>query len=172
MIRKYTLFLTAALLVLVLTGCGRTVEERSDEAIQSARDAFEMNRKQPTESLDGIEFYKPVGWKVTSMKEERTLVLTKRSQTLTAQYDLNAKPDSHAYYDLLKAVASKQFIQQQTFTDAGMFGFVAVSEHGDTSVEVVTGAGPVQVTAIVQKEDLVPTVEEMMEIARSLQLES
>ena len=172
MIRKTTCFLTAALLVLVLTACGRTVEERTDEAMQTARDAFEMNRKQPTESIGEVEFYKPVGWKADMMKEEHTLLISKRSQTYTANYDPNAKQDSHAYYELLTADTSKEFIQQQTFSDAGVFGFAAISAHGDSSVEVVTGTGPVQVTAIVPKEDLVAAIERMMEIARSVQIAS
>lgn len=172
MIRKYTYFLTAAILLLVLTGCGRTVEERTDEAMESARDAFEMNRKQPTETIDGVEFYKPVGWKVDMMKEEHTFLMSKRSQTYTAQYDPNAKQDSHANYELLLADKSKEFIHQQTFSDEGVFGFAAISAHGESSVEVVTGSGPVQVTAIVQKEDLVTAIERMMEIARSVQIDS
>lgn len=170
--RKVTFFLTAALLLLVLTGCGRTVEEQTDEAMQSAREAFEMNRKQPTESIEGVEFYKPVGWKVDMQKEDHTFLISKRSQTYTAQYDPNAKQDSHAYYDLLMADTEKEFIQQQTFSDSGVFGFAAIRAHGNSSVEVVTGSGPIQVTAIVEKEDLVAAIERMMEIARSMQLAS
>lgn len=172
MIRKYIIFLTAALLLLVLTGCGRSVEEQSDEAMQAARDAFEMNRKQPTETADGVEFYKPVGWKADMLNEQRTILISKGDQTYTAQYDPNAKKDSHANYELLTEDPGKEFIRQQTFSDAGVFGFAAVSTHGDTSVEVVTGTGPVQVTAIVKKEDLVAAIERMMEIARSVQIAS
>ncbi|REB06519.1 hypothetical protein DVB69_12520 [Sporosarcina sp. BI001-red] len=172
MIRKYSYLLAAAVLLLVLTGCGRTVEEQTDEAMQSVRDAFEMNRKQPTEAIAGVEFYKPVGWKVDMMQEDHTFLMSKRNQTYTAQYDPNAKQDSHAYYELLMADTSKKFIQQQTFSDAGVFGFAAISAHGDSSVEVVTGSGPVQVTAIVQKGDLVAAIERMMEIARSIQIAS
>ncbi|WP_025786113.1 hypothetical protein [Sporosarcina sp. D27] len=172
MIRKYTHLLTAAVLLLVLTGCGRTVEEQTDEAMQSARDAFEMNRKQPTEAIDGVEFYKPIGWTADVMKAERTMELSKGTQTYTAQFDPNAKQDSQVYYELLMADSSKKYIQLQTFSDAGVFGFAAISAHGDSSVEVVTGSGPVQVTAIVQKEDLVTAIERMMEIASSVQIDS
>lgn len=172
MIRKTTCFLTAALLIFVLTACSQTVEERTDEAMQTARDAFEMKRKQPNESIDEVEFYKPVGWKVDMIKEEHTFLLSKRNQLYTAHYDPNAKLDSHTYYELLMADTSKKFIQQQTFSDAGVFGFAAISAHGDSTVEVVAGTGPVQLTAIVQKEDLVSAIERMMEIARSVQIAS
>ncbi|WP_432352281.1 hypothetical protein [Sporosarcina sp. A2] len=172
MIRKYILFLTAALLLLVVTGCGRTVEKQSDKAMVAARDAFEMNRKKSTETLDDVKFYKPVGWKVDMMKEERTILFSKRSQILTAEFNPNAKSDSRAYYELLMADSNKKFIDQQTYTDTGVFGFAAISDHGESSVEVITGAGQAQVTAIVPKEDLTTTIERMMEIARSLHVES
>ena len=172
MIRKNYFFLTAALVLLVLTGCGHTVEEQTDSAIQQARDAFEMNRKQPTESIDGVEFYKPMGFKADVQKEERVFTLSKKSQTMTAEFDPNAKSDSHAFYELLMSDASKVVIQQQTFTDTGVFGFVVISEHNDSSVEVVTGMGPVQVKAIVSKEELTATTEQMMNIARSVQIDA
>lgn len=171
MIRKSTFFLTSALLLLVLSGCGRTVEEQTDKAMQSAREAFEMNRKQPTETLEGVEIYKPVGWKVEMLKEQHTLLISKRGQTYTAQYDPNANSDSHAYYDMLLAQSDKEFIEQETFSDSGVFGFAAIRAHGDSSVEVVTGTGPVQVTAIVEKNELIAATEQMMEIARSVELE-
>lgn len=170
MIRKKSLIISASLALLVLSGCGRTVEERTDEAMESARDAFEMNHKQPNENVDGLEFYKPVGWKADVQKQEHTFMISKRSQTYVADYDVNAKQDSHAYYDLLMADTSKKVTQQETFAGSDAFGFVVVMEHGENSVEVVTGAGPVQITAIVERGNLVESTQRMMEISRSVQV--
>ena len=168
---KKTVLLTAVLLLIVLAGCGRTVEEQTDTAIEGARETFEMNRKQPTESVEGIEFYKPIGFKADVKKEERTFTLSKRNQMITAEFDPNAKSDSQAFYELLMADMGEGVLAEQTFTDTGVFGFVVISAHNESSVQVVTGVGPVQIKAIVEKEDITTSTEQMMTIARSVQID-
>ena len=160
-------------LVLVLAACGKTVDEQTDTAIQKARDAFEMNRKKPTESVEGLSFYKPAGWKADVQLNERTFILSKTNQTITAEFDPNAKPDSQAFYELERADEDDEtIIQQQTFIDTGVFGFVVIREHSDSTVEVVTGSGSAKVQAIVEKGQLEAMTERMMNIARSVDIDA
>lgn len=171
-IRKNSVFLTMLLLVVVLAGCGQTVEGQTDMAIKQARDTFEMDRKKVTESVEGVEFYKPTGFKADVQKEQRIFTLSKGNKKMMAEFDPNAKSDSRVFYELLMADTNKVVIQEQTFTDNGVFGFVVISAHGEDSVEIVTGVGPVEVKAIVKKEELSETANQMMTIARSFQIDN
>lgn len=171
MISKNKFFIVAALSVLLLAACGQTAEDEAAEAVQNARDAFEMNRKQPTEKTEDVGFYKPAGWKADVRQSDHTIVLTKGKRTVTAHYDPNAKQDSKTFYNLLKADSAPDVLVRETFSDSGVFGFIVIRKQSDELAEIVTGSGPAQVSAIVGKHDIEPAAQQMMEIARSLEIQ-
>ncbi|GKV69539.1 hypothetical protein NCCP2716_20370 [Sporosarcina sp. NCCP-2716] len=171
MISKNKFFIVAGLSVLLLAACGQTAEDEAAAAVHNARDAFEMNRKQPTEKTQDVGFYKPAGWKADVRQNDHTIVLTKGKRTVTAQYDPNAKKDSKAYYNLLRTDAAPEILAQETFSDSGSFGFIIIRKQSDELAEIVAGSGPAQVTAIVGRHDIEPAAEQMMEIARSLEIQ-
>ncbi|GEM_PF-5844225 len=171
MISKNKFFIMAALTMLLLAACGPTAEDEAAEAVQNARDAFEMNRKKPTEKTENVGFFKPAGWKADVRQNDHTIVLTKGKRTVTAQYDPNAKQDSEAFYNLLTADTASEVLARETFSDSGAFGFIVIRKQSDELAEIVTGAGPARVSAIVGRHDIEPAAEQMMEIARSLEIQ-
>ncbi|WJY27937.1 MULTISPECIES: hypothetical protein [Sporosarcina] len=170
MISKNKFFISAALAGLLLAGCGQTVEDEADTAVSNARDAFEMNAGKTTEKTADSGFYIPAGWKADIHENEHMVFLTKGKRTLTMQYDPNAKPESRSYYDLLKADGQTAVLREETFSDAGAFGFISINKRGDQLAEITAGTGQAQVKAIVGLHDVETAAEQMMKIARSVQI--
>jgi hypothetical protein len=168
--RKFIFLLTIA--VLLLTACGKSLDERAAAGVEASREAFHSNDKNHTEEIDGIKFYKPAGFAMDTKSDAQNIVFTKNEETFILFINPNEKKDSKLFYDLLLADKSKEIIEQATFTDEGTFGFAAVVKSGEDNVELIASVGGSKMTTMTKKKKVEENLAMMMEIVRSIQQDS
>ena len=76
--------------------------------------------------------------------------------------------DSHLLYDLLLADQNKKIIAKETFTENETFGFAAVVESDNDTVELVASVGGAKMTTLTNEKKIVENLRVMMEVVRSI----
>lgn len=79
--RKWFLAATASVLLVTLTGCGKTVEEQIDTGVASAQTVFEENPQQSNKTIGKIELYVPTGFNVEESEDLNNLIITKGKES-------------------------------------------------------------------------------------------
>ncbi|MFJ8237160.1 hypothetical protein ACIQ34_15765 [Ureibacillus sp. NPDC094379] len=168
--RKWFLAITIFTLVLVLAGCGKSVEEQIDTGVASAQTVFEENPQKPNQTLDKIELFVPSGYTVEQSEDKNNLLLKKGNENYILFVNINEDEDSNLHYEILKNNKSKQIVKEQTVKLDGAFGFTAVVEHGEGQFELVVSSGGVKMTTISEDKNIDVKLVDMMQIVRSVNI--
>lgn len=168
MFRKWKFIFLLTMSVFLLTACNASLSERTTAGIEAAEVAFYLNDKEPTEEIDGIKLYKPIGFEISEQSDAQNIVFTKNKETFILFINPNEQSDSQLFYDLLLADQNKELIEQATFTDEGIFGFAAVVKSADDHVELITSVGGSKMTTMTTIKQIEENLTEMMEIVRSI----
>ncbi|MFS0574824.1 hypothetical protein AB1K83_04270 [Sporosarcina sp. 179-K 3D1 HS] len=169
MFRKWKFIFLMILSLILLMGCGRSLEDRATGGIEAAREAFFANDKKPTEQTDGIRYYKPAGFAVTEDSDAQNIVFTKGTDTYILFINPNEEKDSKLFYDLLKAEQSNEIMEESTFEEAGNFGFAAIVKSGKDDFELIASVGGAKMTTVAKKRNMETDLGKMMEIVRSVE---
>ena len=168
MFRKWKFIFLLAMSVFLLTACNESLGESVNAGIKAAEEVFHLNDKEPTEEIDGIELYKPVGLVISEQSDAQNIVFTKNKETFILFINPNEKSDSQLFYDLLLADQNKEIIEQATFTEEGIFGFAAVVESDNDHVELIASVGGTKMTTLTTTKKIEENLTEMMEVVRSI----
>lgn len=168
MLRTWKFLFLLTMFVLLLAGCANSLEDRSASGVIAAKEAFFANSKDQTEEIEGIKLYKPAGFIISEKSDAYNIIFKKGNETFLLFINPNEKEDSRLFYDLLLADKGKEIIAEETFSDDGNSGFVAIIKNDDESVELVVSVGGAKMTTITKKKKLEKEVREMMEVVRSL----
>lgn len=169
MFRKWKFIFLTMISIILLSACGKSLDERAIAGVEAARVAFQMNDKGLTEEVAGIKLYKPAGFTMNESSDAQNIVFTKNDETFILFINPNEKSDSKLFYDLLLADKSKEIIEQATFSDEGTFGFAAVVKSGEDNVELIVSVGGSKITTMTKKKKIEENLAKMMEIVRSIQ---
>lgn len=168
---KKWLYLTiGTLLLIVLAGCGKTVEEQINSGVASAQTVFEENSREPNKQIGQIELYLPSGYSIKETDDVNNYILTKGKDQYILFVNVNEKEDSQLHYDLLKKNQSNKIIKEQSVELDGAFGFTAVLEHEEEQYELVASSGGVKVSTISKDRKIDDKLVDMMLIARSVHI--
>lgn len=168
MSRGWKSMILLAISLLLLAGCGRTLDEMANAGIDAAREAFKLNDKKRTDEIEGVKLYKPAGFSISDSTDGQNIVFTKNDEPYILFINPNEKSDSELFYDLLAADEGKEIIEQATFSDKNVFGFAAVVKSGDERVELITSVGGAKMTTLTKKNKIEENMTSMMEIVRSI----
>lgn len=168
MFRTWKFLFLLTMFVLLLAGCANSLEDRAASGVSAAKEAFFANSKDQTEEIEGIKLYKPAGFTISEKSDAYNIIFKKGNETFLLFINPNEKEDSRLFYDLLLADKSKEIIAEETFSDDGNSGFVAIIKNDDESVELVVSVGGAKMTTITKKKKLEKEVKEMMEVVKSL----
>ncbi|MDI7740419.1 hypothetical protein QMK38_00260 [Lysinibacillus fusiformis] len=168
--RKWFLAAASCVLLLTLTGCGKTVEEQIDTGVASAQTVFEENPQQPNKTIGKIELYVPAGFDVEESEDPNNLIITKGSESYILFVNYYEKEDSNLHYELLKNDASKKIIKEETVEFDGAFGFSAVREYDKEQFELIVSSGGVKMSTISEDKNIDQKLVDMMTIVRSVNI--
>lgn len=168
---KKWLFLTiGAMLIFVLAGCGKSVEEQINIGVASAQTVFEETPREPNKQIGQIELYLPSGYSIKETDDENNYILSKGKEKYILFVNINEEEDSQLHYELLKSSQAKKIVKEQPVELDGAFGFTAVLEHDEELFELVASSGGVKVSTISKNRNIDSKLVEMMLIARSVEV--
>ena len=169
--RKWIHFIWISVVAVMLTGCGKTVDEQITEGVKSTATAFEAQSVEPTTTIGKIKVYLPNGYKVEEGTNEMNYIFTKGKDSFILFVNTIETEDSRLYYDNLVNDSSLNIIKEQTFEFEDAFGFVAVIEHSEEQYELVVSSGGVKMTTISADKNIDEKLANMMEIVRSVKVQ-
>lgn len=151
-----------------LAGCSATPEEKIAGAFENAYQVFSAEPQKTNETSDGTAFYLPGGYTVEEPSDERSIHITKGSDSFVLTANPNEAGDSTLFYDLLKADPLKEWAADETFEENGRFGFAAVRKIADDRFELVASAGGAQLAAVSEAGKIEENMDWMMQTVRSI----
>ncbi len=172
MSREWKWIILVMLSVLLLVGCGKTLDERATAGIRAAQTAFQLNDKNVTEEIEGVKLYKPAGFSLSENSDAQNIIFTKQDETYILFNNPNEKKDSKLFYELLLADQVKEIVEQATFEEEGVFGFAAVVATGNDRVELIASVGGTKMTTMAKPKNIEEDLTRMMEIVRSIKRDS
>lgn len=168
MMKYYKQILVSMLLIVIfsgLIGCNASKEEAYQASQDVAETTFNEEKKAPTETTDGINYYLPDDFKVKNIIENN-IILSRGKQ----EYILFVNPlepsDSEVVYEELK---DKDKALLQSFEDNQRFGYISITPIEGKEYELMVGIGGVKVTTKTTTNDMAENTKVMMEIANSVE---
>lgn len=168
MFRSWNFMFLIAVSIFLLTGCGQSLEERATEGVKAAEKAFYSNDKDPTEEIDGIKLYKPMGFVVSNSSDAQNIVFKKNEATIILSVNPNEEKNSRLFNDLLPTDQSKEIVATETFTEDGAFGFAAIAQSDNEHVELIVSVGGAKMTTLSKESKISEQLTRMMEVVRSI----
>lgn len=168
MFRTWKFIFLLVISVFLLASCNKSLSESAIAGVEAAEAVFHLNDKEPTEEIDGVKLYKPVGFVISEQSDAQNIVFTKSKETFILFINPNEKSDSRLFYDLLLADQNKEIIEQATFEDEDIFGFVAVVKSENDKVELITSVGGSKMTTMTTIKKIEESMTEMMAVVRSI----
>lgn len=172
MFRAWKFIFLMMMSILLLAGCGQTLDESATAGIEAARVAFEAGDKNHTEEIDGIKLYKPAGFTISENSDAQNIVFTKNDETFILFVNPNEESDSRLFHELLLADENKKILAQSTYKQDDLFGFAAVLASGDDKIELIASVGGTKITTLTKKKNIEVDLAKMMEIVRSIEHDS
>ena len=169
--RKWIHFILISVVAVMLTGCGKTVEEQITEGFASTATVFEAKPVEPTTTIGKIKVYLPSGYKVEEGTNEMNYIFTKGKDSFILFVNTIEAEDSRLHYDILVNDSKLNIIKEQTFELKDAFGFVAVIEHSEEQYELVVSSGGVKMTTMSADKNIDEKLVDMMEIVHSVKVQ-
>ncbi len=170
--RKMLHLALMAAVSLMLAGCGKTLEEQITEGVALAADTFESESPKPTTTIGKNKVYVPAGYSVEEGANEMNYIFSKGRDSFILFVNTVEAEDSRLHYDLLVNDADLNIVEEKTFEFEDAFGFTAVIEHSEKEYELVVSSGGVKMTTIAEDKGIDEKLAEMMEIVRSVRVQS
>lgn len=168
MFRSWKILFLATVSIFLLAACGQSLQDRAAEAVKAAEEAFYANDKESTEEIDGVKLYKPAGFDIVDDSDTQNIVFEKGKDPFILFVNPNEEKDSHLFYDLLLADKNVDIIAEAQFDEEDTFGFVAVIQHENASIELVASVGGAKMTTLTKEKHVIEYLEAMMNIVRSI----
>lgn len=169
MARTWRFVFLVSVLAVILAACGKTLEERTAEGFDVAKEAFYADEIVQNEEIDGTKFLKPAGFTVSNNSDGQNIILNKGKQPFILFINPNEIKDSRLFYDLLVANEKAKIISEEEFNEEDTFGFVAVLEADDGEVELIASVGGAKITTKTSEKNIASNLETMMQIVRSIE---
>ena len=168
--RKLIHVLLVALSMLVLSACGKTVEEKASVGIENAESVFTNEPNATNKSIGHIELYLPSGFNIEKGIDELNYTVVHGKESYILFVNPNETEDSKLHYELLKNDTKNNIIEDKTYEKDGVFGFSAVNKQDEETYELVVSVGGVKISTISDKKKIDEKLRNMMEMAQSVKV--
>lgn len=168
--RKWIHILLVAACVLVLSACGKTVEEKATTGIENAESVFTSEPNETNKAIGHIELYLPSGFNIEKGIDESNYTVVHGKDSYILFVNPNETEDSQLHYELVKNDNKNDIIQDKTFEKDGVFGLSAVNKKDEETYELIVSVGGVKISTLSDKKKIDEKLQNMMEIAKSVKV--
>lgn len=168
--RKWIPILLVMISMLVLSACGKTVEEQASQGIENAETVFTSEPNEANKSIGHIELYLPKGFNIEKGIDEANYTVVNGKDSYILFVNSNEPEDSRLHFDILKQDTKANIIQEKTFETDGVFGFSAVNKQSEENYELIVSVGGVKLTTLSNDKKIDNKLQQMMEIVQSVKV--
>lgn len=158
--------LSIILVFLFIIGCNVTQEE----AIEATKEAFEVGvnseAMEPNEETERFRYYLPSSVEV-EQTADTNLILSKNEQVFIVFSNPAETAFSTVNFDEDKAVEENAILVNELTVDSS-FNYLIISPFEEDTYKVIVGVGGDKATTITSIDNLVSSVESMLEIVKSI----
>lgn len=168
--KKILPFLTIMLLMLLLTACGKPVDEQIDVGLSNVETVFKEEPKEPNKKINNIELFLPSRYSIDFTDEVNNFIIEKGSDIYILFVNTNEEENSNLHYDILKNDKTKKILKDKTIEVDNSFSFAAVVEQEEGKYELIVSSGGVKITTISDGKKIDEKLLNMMEIVHSVKI--
>lgn len=162
------LILTTVLMLFILAGCGKPLEEQIKTGIVNVETTFNESPQETNTEIGKIKVYLPPGYTIEESEDESNYLLKKDDKQMILFVNPNEQKNSKLLYDLYKQNQGKEIIEEKTLETDDSFGFTAILQNDEKSYELIVNIGGVKVSTLSSAQNIDQMLLEMMQIARSV----
>lgn len=168
--KKFISHFIIILSILLLSACGKTVEEQIDIGLANAETVFKEKPKETNHKIGNIELYLPSRYSIDFTDEKNNFIIEKGSNVYILFVNTNEEDDSKLQYDILKNDGTKNIIKEKTIEVDDKFSFALVSKQDEEHYELIVSSGGVKISTISENKNIDDQLLHMMEIVHSVKL--
>lgn len=154
---------------LLLTGCGKSVEEQVSEGIDTVQAAFTDQPIETNTTEQNIALYLPKDFVIDPAEEENNFFINSKEDVYVLFVNENEHGDSKVNYDLLTKNEDDHLLKLEELKGEEKFGFVAVKQHDEKQHELIVSIGGVKLTTVTNNKKLDEKLANMIDIVRSVE---
>lgn len=167
--KKGLIVLTTLFVLVLLAGCGKSLEEQIDTGIVNVQTTIETEPMEPNNEIGRIKVFLPEGYTIEESEDETNYLLKKNNDHQFILFvNPNEQKNSKLLYDLFKQNQAKEIVEEKTFETKDSFGFAAILQNDEDSYELIVNSGGVKITTLSSEQNIDQMLQEMMQIAHSV----
>nr|WP_106780475.1 hypothetical protein [Lysinibacillus timonensis] len=170
MIKKWVFSIITVLTVMVLSACGKSLDEQIELGVANSQAVFEEAPQEPNHTVGAIEVFLPAGYTIEESEDKANYLLKKDNQEYILFVNSNEQKNSELLYELFKQNSGKQIIKEQTVKTDNEFGFTAIVLNDDDTYELIVNSGNVKISTLSNDHNIDQKLVDMTKIARSVSL--
>lgn len=168
--KKFISYFLIVLTILLLSACGKTVDEQIDTGLANVETVFKNKPKKANHKISNIELYLPSRYSINFTDEANNFIIEKGSDVYILFVNINEEEDSKLQYDILKNDTTKHIIKEKTIEVDDSFSFALVSKQDEKNYELIVSTGGVKISTISEDKNIDDKLLHMMEIVHSVKL--
>ncbi len=156
--------------ILVLAGCGLTVDDQVASGISKAQTVFSSEPVAPNKSIGSIELYLPKGYGMEKGIDKFNYTLIDGKDSYILFVNPNETMDSQLHYTILKEDPNSEILKEKTYEADDIFGFSAIVSQPEEKYQLVVNVGGVKLTTISEGKKIDEKLQQMMKIVKSVKV--
>ncbi len=166
--KNWLLILTTLLMLFILAGCGKSVEEQIETGFVNVETTFKETPQEPNTEIGKIKVFLPAGYTIEESEDESNYLVKKGDHQFILFVNPNEQKNSKLLYDLFKQNQAKEVVEEKTLETKDSFGFTAILQNDENSYELIVNSGGVKMSTLSTEQNIDQMLQEMMQIARSV----
>ena len=161
---------TIVVSALLLTGCGKSVDEQVSEGITTVQAAFSQQPIKANTKENNISLYLPEDYVIDPSKEEYNYFINSSDDQFILFINENEPENSQLNYDILMKNKDESIIKVEQLQGEKHFGFVAVKQFTEKEYELIVSIGGIKLSTVTNQKKMDAKLSNMIDIVRSVEI--
>lgn len=164
------LLLMIGVLTVLLTGCGKSFDEKVSEGFTTVQAAFEQQPIKANTKENNINLYLPEDFVIDPSDESNNYFIHSSDDQYILFINEEEPENSQLNYDILMKSDDESIIRVEQLQGEKHFGFVAVKQFSEKEYELIVSIGGIKLSTITNEKKIDYKLENMIDIVRSVEI--